>query len=63
MYVYIRESDKKEFFVNYLAHWTEISSKDGEKDLVKLYGRSEAGELFIGDHKYVRIRRDGIQEM
>lgn len=34
----VRESDKKEFKVTFLSHWSDIVALDGETDSVKWYG-------------------------
>jgi hypothetical protein len=36
--ILIRRRDRKEFRVEYLAHWSTIRAEDGETDTVKWYG-------------------------
>lgn len=46
--IIIRRSDKKEFKVTFLSHWSDIESVDGsEKDCVKWYGNGPEGELYV----------------
>lgn len=50
--IVVRKSDKKEFKVTFLSHWSDVESLDGlEKDSIKWYGNSSEGELYISANK------------
>ena len=46
--ILIRLSDKKEFSVKYLSHWTSIISEDGETDTVKCLSIHEYVSMYKG---------------
>jgi hypothetical protein len=47
----LTREDGKLFTVVDLAHWSQIESADGEKDLVKMYGADNRGELYVSASK------------
>lgn len=52
--ILIRQSDKKEFRVKYLSHWSSIISEDGETDTVKILGGREYVSAYKGFGYYLQ---------